>query len=63
MRAISLGLALVLSSATLSAEYRGNFTPDAEYVLSGQLARDLPPLPKDDSILDQRPDLVPPNNG
>jgi len=27
-------------------EYRGKFTPDAEYVLSGQLDRDLPPLPE-----------------
>ncbi|MCD8167638.1 MAG: hypothetical protein LUE93_17035 [Bacteroides sp.] len=26
-------------------DYRGKFNPDASYVLSGQLARDLPPLP------------------
>ncbi|WOO39779.1 LamG-like jellyroll fold domain-containing protein [Rubellicoccus peritrichatus] len=27
-------------------EYRGKFTPDADYVLSGQLAMDLPDLPQ-----------------
>ncbi len=37
---------LLCACSALCGEYRGKFTPDAEYVLSGQLARDLPPLPK-----------------
>jgi len=35
----------VASTAGTAAEYRGRITPDAEYVLSGKLAADLPPLP------------------
>lgn len=40
-------MASLLSLLTLPAEeeYRGKFAPDAEYVLSGKLAADLPPLP------------------
>ena len=37
---------MVAWNVGISAEYRGRFTPDAEYVLSGKLAADLPPLPK-----------------
>ena len=36
---------LALAAAAGAGEYPGRFTPDANYVLSGQLARDLPPLP------------------
>ena len=31
---------------TAPGEYRGRFTPEAEYVLSGNLAKNMPPLPK-----------------
>lgn len=36
---------IVACNAGAAAEYRGRFSPDAEYVLSGKLAADLPPLP------------------
>ena len=36
----------VLTSIAVGGEYAGRFTPDANYVLSGKLAADLPPLPK-----------------
>ena len=36
---------IVACTAGTAAEYRGRFSPDAEYVLSGKLAADLPPLP------------------
>ncbi|NQT85162.1 hypothetical protein HQ560_00255, partial [bacterium] len=41
-----LAVTLLSLGIAFGGEYRGKFTPDAEYVLSGQLARDLPPLPK-----------------
>jgi len=42
----SSALLLALAATALCGEYKGRFTPDADYVLSGRLARDLPPLPK-----------------
>ena len=45
--ALAVLLALGATGAPVRADdYRGKFTPDADYVLSGRLARDLPPLPK-----------------
>ncbi|WOO39773.1 chitobiase/beta-hexosaminidase C-terminal domain-containing protein [Rubellicoccus peritrichatus] len=46
----SIPLAAIAFVSTLpqlnaQEEYRGRFTPDAEYVLSGQLAEDIGPLP------------------
>ena len=38
-------VSIVACNAGAAAEYRGRFSPDAEYVLSGKLAADLPPLP------------------
>ena len=39
-------VALLPPGAAGGEEYRGRFTPDAEYVLSGQLRRDHEPLPE-----------------
>ncbi len=38
-------VSIVACNAGVAAGYRGRFSPDAEYVLSGNLAADLPPLP------------------
>jgi hypothetical protein len=41
-----LGKGGVDPNLKVNGAYRGRFTPDAEYVLSGQLAKDVSPLPK-----------------
>ena len=50
IRHVVAALAVWAGAGLVGAEeeaprYRGRFTPDADYVLSGQLHRDLPPLP------------------
>ena len=42
---IAGNILLAFAPRASSQEYRGRFSPDAEYVLSGKLAADLPPLP------------------
>jgi hypothetical protein len=46
-KALWLGMVALTCLQSVCAEdiYRGKFTPDADYVLSGQLAKDLGPLP------------------